>query len=119
MRIRIVLTTVAAALLAAGFLVRAPEARAGEARAASLRPISPSWCAGRCDGVITDWSLTAFQVIKAGDGYGDPMAASRSLAMMHAAMHDAANAVRPRFQRYALEHALAGSHKADAAVATS
>lgn len=81
--------------------------------------IAESWCAGRCDNVITDWNLTAFHVIKAGDGYVDPMAASRSLAMMHLAMHDAVNTVHARFQRYALASPPTGLRKADAAVAAS
>ena len=67
--------------------------------------------------MVTDWSLTAYQVIRAGDGYVDPMAASRSLAMMHLAMHDAVNAVRPRYQRYAF--IAAADHAADPAVAAS
>jgi hypothetical protein len=77
------------------------------------------WCLDRCDAVVTDWSLAAYHVIKAGDGYGDPMAASRSLAMMHAAMHDAVNAVHPRYQRYALAAAPPSSSKADPAVAAA
>jgi hypothetical protein len=40
-------------------------------------------------------------VIKASDGYADPMAASRSLAMVHLAMHDAVNAARARYATYA------------------
>jgi hypothetical protein len=119
MKSRITFSTVAAAMLAAGFLIATQPARAEEARDAAHRPLAPSWCAGRCDNVITDWNLTAFQVIKAGDGYVDPMAASRSLAMVHAAMHDAANAARPRYQRYALEQGPAGANKADAAVAAA
>lgn len=119
MKSRIALTTVAAALLAAGFVISSGQALADESRDASLRPVSPSWCAGRCDSVITDWRVTAFQVIKAGDGYADPMAASRSLAIMHVAMHDAANAARPRYQRYAEAQMPTGSHKADAAVAAA
>ena len=83
-----------------------------------------TWCADRCDAVITDWSLTALQVIKAADGYQNPLTATRSLAMMHLAMHDAANAARPRYQRYALAAqsapsaatAMASATKADAAV---
>ncbi|MFZ5891784.1 MAG: vanadium-dependent haloperoxidase [Myxococcota bacterium] len=59
------------------------------------------WCAEACDAVITDWSLNAYHVVKAADGYQDPMAASRALAMMHVAMHDAVNAVRGRYQPYA------------------
>jgi hypothetical protein len=69
--------------------------------------------------VITDWNLAAYQVIKAGDGYQDPMAASRSLAIMHLAMHDAANAVDPRYRRYALATLPATRHKPDAAVAAA
>ena len=119
MKSRLALSTVTAAILAVGIVTNANPARADEVRDAAPHPLSPSWCAGRCDSVITDWNLTAFQVIKAGDGYADPMSASRSLAMLHAAMHDAANAARPRYQRYALDAAPAGASKADAAVAAA
>ena len=34
------------------------------------------------------------------DGYADPMNASRALAMMHLAMHDAINAAKPRYASY-------------------
>ena len=78
-----------------------------------------TWCADRCDGVVTDWSLTALQVIKAADGYQNPLTAMRSMAMMHLAMHDAANAARPRYQRYALAAQPASATKADAAVAAA
>lgn len=78
-----------------------------------------TWCADRCDAVITDWSLTAFRVIKGDDGYQNPLTATRSLAMMHLAMHDAANAARPRYQRYALAAQPASATKADAAVAAA
>jgi hypothetical protein len=47
--------------------------------------------------LIAGWSLAAHQAIRAKDGYRDPLAASRVLAMMHLAMHDAANAAAPRF----------------------
>ena len=87
------------------------------AREADDRRATGSWCGERCDAVVTDWSLAAYQVIKAADGYADPMAASRSLAMMHLAMHDAANAARPRFQRYALT--TAAPSRADAAIASA
>ena len=86
-----------------------------------------TWCADRCDAVNTDWSLTALRVIKGADGYQNPLTATRSLAMMHLAMHDAANAARPRYQRYALAaqsgtsatKATASATKADAAVAAA
>ena len=83
------------------------------------RPAAATWCADRCDAVITDWSLTALQVIKAADGYQNPLTATRSLAMMHLAMHDAANAARPRYQRYAEAAAPSSATKADAAVAAA
>lgn len=70
-----------------------------------------SWCADRCDRVVTDWNATALQV--------DPTASSRSLALMHLAMHDAANTVIGRYQRYALAAPQTGPDAADAAVAAS
>jgi hypothetical protein len=62
---------------------------------------SPAWCAERCDQIVVDWNLQTHQVIKAADGYADPMAASRVLAMVHLAMHDAVNAAEPRYGSYA------------------
>lgn len=103
------------ALLAAA--VACTPARAGQEN--QQRPTPQSWCADDCDRVITEHSLGAFQVIKAADGYQDPMAASRSLAMMHLAMHDAVNAVRPRYRPYALSPAPKGSSAADPAIAAA
>jgi hypothetical protein len=60
-----------------------------------------SWCADRCDQIVIDWNLQTHQTIKAANGYADPMAASRILAMVHLAMHDAVNAVEPRYRTYA------------------
>jgi hypothetical protein len=94
-------------------------ARADERSNAKPRPAASSWCADHCDRVVTEHSLGAFQVIKAADGYQDPMAASRSLAMMHLAMHDAVNAVRPRYRPYALSPAPKGSAAADPAIAAA
>jgi len=55
-------------------------------------PEEPAWCRPDCRGIVSDWSLTAYAVIRAADGYTNPMAAARVLAAMHIAMHDAANA---------------------------
>ncbi|WP_425258776.1 vanadium-dependent haloperoxidase [Rubrivivax sp. RP6-9] len=77
-----------------------------------------AWCAGRCDAVVTDWSVAALQVIQAADGYQNPLTASRALAMLHLAMHDAVNSVRPRFRRFAAG-AVAINPAADPAVAAS
>jgi hypothetical protein len=70
------------------------------ASAATAGSAPMSWCASRCDELVVDWNATAYQVIKAADGYRDPLFASRALAMMHLAMHDAANAARPRYTLY-------------------
>jgi hypothetical protein len=72
---------------------------AGAAQAQERRAAAP-WCADRCDQVVIDWNAIAYQAIKAGDGYVNPMAASRSLAMVHLAMHDAVNATRARYASY-------------------
>ncbi len=88
---------------------------AGHNRAAAAR----SWCADRCDQVVIDWNATAHQVIQAADGYINPLAASRALAMMHLAMHDAANAVRPRYAPYAGALAQKNADPAVAAVAAA
>jgi len=119
MNTQISLQPLARALFALGLATAGSLGQAGEPNEATHRPLSATWCADRCDAVITDWSLAAFQVIKAADGYQDPMAASRSLAMMHVAMHDAANAVRPRYRRYALAAPPSSGSKADAAVAAA
>ncbi len=112
------LLAVTVSALAVGAAVTVSQTRADERYEPDLPPRSTtSWCAESCDAVVTDWSLTAYHVIQAADGYQDPMAASRSLAMMHAAMHDAVNAVSARYQAYALGTRPARADQADAAVA--
>lgn len=103
--------------LLTGALLFTSAAHADAARAPNSE--SHTWCAARCDRVVTDWNATAFRIIEASDASGDPMSASRSLAMMHLAMHDAANTVHSRFQRYALAEPPVGTREADAAVAAS
>lgn len=63
------------------------------------------WCGDRCDQVVLDWNAGTHQVITADDGYVNPMAASRTLAMVHLAMHDAVNAVDARYESYAMKAA--------------
>jgi membrane-associated phospholipid phosphatase len=92
---RFALQTLAAAVLATG--LAGVHAADTTGRAGSQ---APNWCADRCDGLVIDWNTTAYAVIKADNGYADPMAASRVLAMMHLAMHDAINSARPRFARH-------------------
>ena len=115
-------TPLTKALLTIGLATAAGLCAADQYEAEDHTPSgAATWCADRCDAVVTDWSLTALQVIKAADGYQNPLTATRSLAMMHLAMHDAANAARPRYQRYALAapSATASATKADAAVAAA
>lgn len=79
-----------------------------------------TWCAARCDQIVIDWNQQTHQVIKAADGYANPMAASRVLAMVHLAMHDAVNAAQPRYRAYAYQPKTpAGKTQADAAVAAA
>jgi hypothetical protein len=50
--------------------------------------------------VVLDWSQQAFETLVAHDGYFDTLAASRALAIVHTAVHDAINAVAPRYETY-------------------
>ena len=82
--------------------------------------LQKTWCADRCDQIVIDWNVQTHQIIKAADGYTDPMAASRVLAMVHLAMHDAVNAAEPRYHAYAYApQARAPKPNADAAVAAA
>jgi hypothetical protein len=54
--------------------------------------------------VILAWNDHTLQAIATNDGHADPLFASRTLAMVHLAMHDAVNATAYRFYRsYAFE----------------
>src|SRR4029077_4377915 len=48
--------------------------------------------------VISDWNQNTIEVLKAGNVVGNPW--SRAMAMVHVAMSDAVNSVRPRYTRY-------------------
>ena len=63
---------------------------------------SQSWSAPESHRVILDWNRLAQQIITADNGYQNPLPATRSLAMMHLAMHDAVNAAAPRYETYAI-----------------
>lgn len=104
------------AVLAGGLLGMA----AGNTRAqAAASRAENHWCGAGCGDLIGEWSLTAYETIKAADGYANPMAASRALAMMHIAMHDAANAAAPRFAPYALDMRMPGADPTIAAAAAA
>jgi hypothetical protein len=95
-------------------------ALAASSQAAVGKAHEKTWCAARCDQIVIDWNQQTHQVIKAANGYADPMAASRILAMVHLAMHDAVNAARPRYRAYAYQpQAQASKAGADATVAAA
>jgi hypothetical protein len=50
--------------------------------------------------VVVDWSRIVFEAVMADDGYVSFMG-PRNQAMVHIAMHDALNAIDPRFEQYA------------------
>lgn len=58
------------------------------------------WCDPACGAIVADWGLAAYATIRADNGYQNPLPASRALAAMHLAMHDAINAAAPRYARY-------------------
>ena len=66
--------------------------------------------------LILDWNRFAQQVIVADNGYVNPLPATRALAMMHLAMHDAVNAAAPRYATYAVR---TREQQADPAVAAA
>jgi hypothetical protein len=106
----------ALALTTVGLAVATVAAPAAAAGPTSTR----AWCADRCDQVVIDWNLRTHATLKADNGYADPMAASRVLAMVHLAMHDAVNAVEPRFAAHAYQPAPGTARaEADAAVAAA
>lgn len=53
--------------------------------------------------VVRTWNLHTIAAITTDDGYADPLQATRTLAMVHVAMHDAVNAVLPFFESYAFD----------------
>ena len=77
----------------------------------------------RADAVL-DWNATAFSAAFAAgldnsDGCVDPLHESRIFAMMHAAIHDALNAIERRFQPYALDAQAPAGASTEAAVAAA
>jgi len=55
---------------------------------------------GRGGGVVVDWSRIAFEAAVTDDGFVSFLG-TRHQVMMHIAMHDALNAIDPRFDQYA------------------
>jgi hypothetical protein len=73
---------------------------------------------------VTAWNETAASAsiatgMSTADGSVDPLHESRIFAMMHAAIHDALNAIERRFQPYALDAHAASDSSPEAAVAAA
>jgi len=66
--------------------------------------------------LILDWNRFAQQIIAADNGYVNPLPATRALATLHLAMHDAINAAVPRYATYAIR---ARDTQADPAIAAA
>ena len=102
---------VRAAVLAGLALMAAGPAGAQAAGAAPVEPSNPG-------NAVTRWNAVATDAFTPSQGT-NPMAQSRALAIVHAAIHDALNAVEPRFAAYTPGLAAAPGASADAAVAAA
>ena len=67
--------------------------------------------------VITDWTQTAIDVMKAVNVAGNPF--TRTLAMVHVSMSDSVNAVQERYTRFTADIAPDPSASAEAAAAAA
>jgi hypothetical protein len=106
------LRVVPAAALAALLLTPAAAARAQEANAAHRAPHT-----GRGN-AVTEWNRIATDAFAPTQGT-NPMAQSRTLAILHAAIHDALNAIDRRFEAYTPGLPAAPAASVDAAVAAA
>src|SRR5262245_55741832 len=64
--------------------------------------------------VVTDWNLTMLQAAAAAGL--NPQRQHRVAAMVHVAVHDAVNSIRPRYEAYAVHAPLAAHASIEAAV---
>jgi len=65
---------------------------------------------------VTDWNATAGSVAPR---FGGPQQQSRAMAIVQIAIHDALNAINPRYESYAVVPAASASASPDAAVAAA
>ena len=70
------------------------------------------------ENAVTHWNVIATNAFTPSQGT-NPMAQSRTLAILHAAIHDALNAIEPRFQVYSPGLGRANGASAEAAVAAA
>ena len=70
------------------------------------------------ENAVTHWNVVATNAFTPSQGT-NPMAQSRTLAILHAAIHDALNAIEPRFQMYSPGLGRANGASAEAAIAAA
>jgi hypothetical protein len=70
------------------------------------------------ENAVTHWNVIATNAFMPSQGT-NPMAQSRTLAILHVAIHDALNAIEPRFQMYSPGLGRANGASAEAAVAAA
>jgi hypothetical protein len=87
------LATVTALLALGGIAAATDEEAAEDDLASTVSTVTSS-------NVVVDWSRIVFEAAMADDGYVS-FKGPRHQAMMHIAMHDALNAIDPRFDQYA------------------
>jgi hypothetical protein len=67
--------------------------------------------------IVTDWNVVVADLV--GPRFGGPQQQARVRAMVHIAVHDALNAINPRYERYTSISAAAPDGSPDAAVAAA
>ena len=106
------LTAAPGILLIAVVLALAPDAAAQGAGAARLPHT------GSRGNAVTHWNTVATDAFTPSEGT-NPMAQSRTLAILHAAIHDAVNAIDPRFESYTAWLAASPGASLEAAVSAA
>jgi hypothetical protein len=69
--------------------------------------------------VILDWSDHTENALVVDSKNIDPLPATRTISMVHVAMHDAINAIEPKFEAYAYKERDPGAHPVAAAAAAA
>ena len=96
---RLIALTTAIALATVAYTT--PTGAAVEANSAPVSTVGPDGALDVTNGdIVVDWSRIVFEAAMTDDGYVSFLGV-RHQAMMHIAMHDALNAIDPKFDQYA------------------
>ena len=95
----------------------------GTALCVTIAALAVTGCAGSRSGhdsrAVLEWSTHAAEAIELATKGLDPLTGTRTLAMVHVAMHDAVNSAERRFQGYAFRRDEPGAHPEAAAAAAA